>query len=164
MEKIRTILAPVDLSSLSEEGVRCALQIARWQGAEVIVYNVITVEETPFPQGDEEWVAGQAEHPRVKKTIDERKGLLARFVDEKFAHALQEIKIRQEVEIGTPYKKIVEKAAHEGVDIIVMSTHGRTGLMHMLIGSVTEKVVRRAPCPVLSVPPPEKSKPTSEGK
>lgn len=164
MEKIKKILAPVDLSRLSEEGVRCALQIAKWQGAEVIVYNVITVEETPFPQGDEEWVAGQTEHPRVKKTMDERKKLVARFVQENFAAFVAEIKIRQEVEIGTPYRKIVEKAAQEEVDMIVMSTHGRAGLMHMLIGSVTEKVVRRASCPVLSVPTPEKSKLTSEGK
>jgi len=164
MENIRKILAPVDLSSLSKEGVRCALQIARWQGAEVVVYNVITVEETPFPQGDEEWVAGQADRPRVKKTMDERKKLLARFVQENFGDMLPDLKIRREVEIGTPYKKIVEKAAQEGVDMIIMSTHGRTGLMHMLIGSVTEKVVRRAPCPVLSVPPPEKSKSATEAK
>ena len=164
MEKIEKILAPVDLSSLSKEGVRCAVQIAGWQGAEVLIYNVITVEETPFPQGDEEWVASQTEHPRVSKTLEERKELLASFVAESLGDIPPEIRIRQEVEIGTPYKKIVEKAAQEEVDMIVMSTHGRTGLMHMLIGSVTEKVVRRASCPVLSVPTPEKSKLTSEGK
>jgi len=66
--------------------------------------------------------------------------------------------VRQEVGIGTPYKAIVDAAVAEGVDLIVMSTHGRTGLAHMLIGSVTERVLRRAPCPVLAVPPPMKAK------
>jgi universal stress protein A len=62
------------------------------------------------------------------------------------------------VGIGTPYKAIVDAAVAESVDLIAMSTHGRTGLAHMLIGSVTERVLRRAPCPVLAVPPPKKSK------
>lgn len=52
-------------------------------------------------------------------------------------------------EFGTPQKNIVEKAAEEGVDMIVMSTHGRTGLNHIIMGSVAEKVVARATCPVL---------------
>ena len=154
MENIKKILAPVDFSNLSKLGLRYALGIARTQNADLIIYNVLTVEETPFPQSDEEWVVSQAELPRIKKTLDERRKLLGNFVAENVGNIIAQEKIRQEVEIGTPYKKIVEKASHEGVDMIVMSTHGRTGLMHMLIGSVTEKVVRRAPCPVLSVPPP----------
>ena len=64
--------------------------------------------------------------------------------------------VRQEVGVGTPYKRIVEKAQQEGIDMIVMSTHGRTGLAHMLIGSVTERVLRRAPCPIIAVPTPRK--------
>lgn len=155
MEKIKKILAPVDLSSLSKVGLRYALDIARSQEAEVIIYNVIAVEETPFPQGDEAWVVSQSETPKIKKTLEERRKLLDTFIRENFGQEITTIRIRQEVEIGTPYKKVVDKASHEDVDMIVMSTHGRTGLMHMLIGSVTEKVVRRAPCPVLSVPPPK---------
>lgn len=93
------------------------------------------------------------EHPRVKGTLKERKRLLASFVGEGIADIDPKIKIRQEVKIGVPYKKIVEKAAEERGDMIVMCTQGRTGLPHMVIGSVTEQVVGRAPCPVLSVPP-----------
>lgn len=161
MGTIKTILAPVDLSNLSKLGVRYALEFARPQEAEVLIYNVLTVEETPFPQGDEKWVASQADLPKVRKTLEERKRLLDCFVSENFADLLPNSKIRQAVEIGAPSKKIVEKAAREGVDLIVMSTHGRTGLLHVLIGSVTERVIRRAPCPVLSVPPPGKSKATA---
>lgn len=158
MDKIKKILAPADLSDLSKVAVRRALEIAGSGGAEVIIYNVITLEETPFPHAVEEWVASQAELPQIRKTLEKRKRLLAGFVGQNFAEISPNISIRQEVEIGVPYKKIVEKAEQEGVDMIVMCTHGRTGLLHMLIGSVTEQVVRRAPCPVLSVPPSKEAK------
>ncbi|HWO40443.1 MAG TPA: universal stress protein [Candidatus Eisenbacteria bacterium] len=158
MYKLKKILAPVDLSNLSKLGLRYALDIAAPQDAEVIVYHTLTVEETPYPQGAEEWVAKQTEVPKVKKVLDRRKKQLERFVVEEFGDLNNHPGIRLEVEIGTPYKKIVDKASQEAADMIVMSTHGRTGVMHMLIGSVTERVIRRAPCPVLAVPPPQKSK------
>jgi universal stress protein A len=85
-------------------------------------------------------------------------------MNENFAEYLTAIKVREVVEIGTPYKRIVEKAVEEGADMIIMCTHGRTGLLHMLIGSVTEQVVRRAPCAVLSVPPPKAAAPTDEAE
>jgi nucleotide-binding universal stress UspA family protein len=74
-------------------------------------------------------------------------------VREKLSDFSAKVKVRQIVEIGVPYNAIVEKAEEEGVDMIVMSTHGRTGFDHMLIGGVTEKVVRRATRPVLSIRP-----------
>jgi nucleotide-binding universal stress UspA family protein len=52
---------------------------------------------------------------------------------------------------GTPYLEIIKKARKEGTDLIVMGTHGRTGAKHVLMGSVAERVVRMAPCPVLTV-------------
>ena len=108
MYKIKKILAPTDLSNLSKAGVRCALEIAGSQGAEVVVYNVIAPEESPFPGALEEWVASQ-ELPKVKRAVEERKRLLARFVRENFADLGAEIKVKQEVEIGVPYKRIVQK-------------------------------------------------------
>lgn len=153
MAKIKKILAPADLSSLSTSGIRLAFELAQWQQAEVVIYNVLTVEETPFPQGSEEWVAKQTELPKFKKTLDQRKKLLHQFMVDNFPEAMAAGNVSEELGIGTPYKRIVEKAEQEGCDMIVMSTHGRTGLAHMLIGSVTERVLRRAPCPVLAVPP-----------
>jgi nucleotide-binding universal stress UspA family protein len=96
--------------------------------------------------------------PKLKKTLDQRKKTLNDFIAKEFADLIGTTKVRQEVEIGTPYRRIVDKAAAEGADIIVMSTHGRTGLAHMLIGSVTERVLRRASCPVLAVPAPRRTK------
>jgi nucleotide-binding universal stress UspA family protein len=54
---------------------------------------------------------------------------------------------------GTPFVEIVRYAREQNMDLIVMGTHGRSGLVHALLGSVTEKVVRKAPCPVLTVRP-----------
>jgi universal stress protein A len=158
MAKINKILAPADMSSLSISGVRMALELAQWQKSEVLLYNVITVEETPFPQGAEEWVVRQTEMPKVKKLLDQRKKMFDRFIADNFTELIAASSIRQVVDIGTPYKKIVEKALLESSDMIVMSTHGRTGLAHMLIGSVTERVLRRAPCPVLAVPMPHRTR------
>ena len=152
MNRIRKILAPVDLSEFSKLGVRYALDLAQWQQSEVLIYNVITVEETPFPQGSEEWVIQQTDMPKFKKIIEQRRKLFDRFVREACADSLPSGQVRHDIGVGTPYKRIIEKAEQENVDLIVMSTHGRTGLAHMLIGSVTERVLRRAPCPVLALP------------
>lgn len=153
MDKIKKVLAPTDFSEMSKVGVRHALELGIAQGAEVIAYNVVGYEEGPFPPGLEDWVSSHDELPRVHEIEEERKRLLARFLRENFGDLIPRVKIRQEVDVGSPYKKIAEKATEEGVDIIVMSTHGRTGLLHMLIGSVTERVVRVATCPVLTIRP-----------
>jgi universal stress protein A len=58
------------------------------------------------------------------------------------------------VNLGVPYQRILETAAAEQVDLIVMATHGRTVLAHLVLGSVAERVVRTAPCPVLTIRPP----------
>ncbi|MGH7773004.1 MAG: universal stress protein, partial [Candidatus Binatia bacterium] len=142
MDKIKKLLAPTDLSELSREGVRNALEIARSQEAEVIVYHVIGLEEAT--RRDE----GFQPESLAKLLLQQRKELLTEFLRENFADLNGKVMVRQGVEIGVPYKRIVGKAEEEGADMIVMCTQGRTGLMHMLIGSVTEKVVRLATCPV----------------
>jgi nucleotide-binding universal stress UspA family protein len=149
VEKIRKILAPTDLSELSLAGVKYALKLARAQDAEVILYYVVVIADSWPPTRDE------FEFDPVRGLIEDQKCLLDRFVKQKLFELSANVKVRPLVEIGIPYKSIVEKAEEEGVDIIVMSTHGRSGFDHMLIGSVTEKVVRRANCPVLSIRPVE---------
>ena len=159
MKQIKKILAPTDLSTLARDGIRFAIETAQTCGAEVLVYHVISYEDKEFPvhHGAEQWTAsGESSEEIIQELILKRKQGLDRYLIENFSAALSGLKIRQEVEIGIPYKMIVEKAASEGVDVIMMSTHGRRGLRHLLIGSVTEQVVRSASCPVLSVRPSDK--------
>ena len=158
MTKIKKILAPVDLSDFSKLGVHYALDLAQWQQSDVIIYNVISIEETPFPQGREDWVVQQTDTPKFKKLLDQRKKHFEDFVRECCTESPPSGQVLHDIGIGTPYKRIIEKAEQEGVDLIVLPTHGRTGLAHMLIGSVTERVLRRAQCPVLAIPAMKKPK------
>ncbi len=152
MNKIKKILAPTDLSDLSRAGVRFALETAATMGSEIVVYNVVGYHEAlPYYEFEDAYLAEQV--PTIREVIEEHRKRLARFIEENFADLAAGVTARLEVEVGTPYQKIVEKAAEEKAGLIVMSTHGRTGLLHTLIGSVAEKVVRLAACPVLTVRP-----------
>jgi universal stress protein A len=146
MNKIRRILAPTDLSELSSVGVRYALEFAQSQEAEVILYHVVGIADN--------WLSGRDEFDPVRGLIEDQECLLDKFVKENLSDLTAKVKLHQVVELGVPYKRIVEKAEEESVDMIIMTTHGRSGFDHMLIGGVTEKVVRRATCPVLSIRPP----------
>ena len=144
MKKFTKIIAPTDLSELSLLGLRYALELAREQSAEIIVLHVIPIGE--------DWLSTREESAPVRDLMAKERAALDKFLREKFAEFFNLIELRQRVEVGGPYANIAELAEREGADLIVMSTHGRTGLEHMLMGSVTEKVVARAPCPVLSIP------------
>jgi nucleotide-binding universal stress UspA family protein len=137
MAMLKTILAPTDFSDLSANGVRYACQLATETGADLIIFNVVVLDESN----------------RVdKREVEQHKKRLGEFVAEKVADAGAGLKMRQIVEGGQPFGAIVDCAEKEGVDLIVMSSHGRSGLSRMLIGSVTDKILRGAPCPVLVVP------------
>ncbi len=150
MEKLKKILAPTDISELSRAGVRRALEMAKSDGAEVIVYHVV---RHPILFHDD--FASAPDFPLIEDIIEERKGLLEDYMKRHFADLTPSLKVSTMVEMGIHYRAILDKATKENVDLIVMSTHGRTGLTHMLIGSVTERVVREAICPVLSIRPVE---------
>jgi nucleotide-binding universal stress UspA family protein len=144
MDKIKKILAPTDYSELSNVGLHYALDLARSLSAEVIVLHVVSL-------GDD-WFAKNEKLSPVTDLITEQQEFLDKFLREKFADAMNLVEVRQKVELGTAYSNIAELAEREAVDMIVMSTHGRTGLDHMMLGSVTEKVIAHAPCPVLALP------------
>jgi nucleotide-binding universal stress UspA family protein len=165
MKQLKKLLAPTDLSSLARAGIRFALETAQACGVEIIVYHVISYEDEAFPvhHGAELWAATSKSSEEIQELIWKRKQEVHEYLIDNFSDVLSGLKIREEVEIGIPDKMIVEKAAAEGVDMIVMSTHGRTGLRHFLIGSVTEQVIRHATCPVLSVRPSDKESSTAKG-
>ncbi len=144
MEKIRKVLVPTDFSELSRIGVRHALEIARKEGAELILCNVIALGE--------DWFVRPQESGPVRDYLGEHERRLEKFVQDNFADFADLPPIRRVVEMGAPHTNIVTVAEREKVDLIVMATHGRTGFNHLLLGSVAEKVVARSHCPVLVVP------------
>ena len=149
MIKTSKILAPTDLSKLSQSAVRYALEIGLERDAEVIIYNVIGEDGEWFGK-DDPLNPATAFVPRQKERLRE-------FVREKFADMVGKVKITESVEAGIPHLLIVKKAEEENADLIVMSTHGRTGIEQLMLGSVTAKVVARASCPVLSIRPSKKA-------
>ena len=144
MPKIKKILAPTDFSEVSKLGLRYALEKARDESAEVIVYHVIDFGAY--------WHNRGADYLRNRNLLDNCRRVIDRFLADNFADCIDLVEVRQVVEFGAPYKSIVEKAASEGVDMVVMSTYGRTGVDHFMMGSTAEKVVARASCPVLVIP------------
>ena len=131
--RCKKILAPTDLSKLSLPAVQYALELGLEQNAEVIIYHVLSEDGDWFGK-DNRLNPASALLPRQKK-------LLHDFVAKNFADVLGRVNIIEAVEPGIPYSKIVAKAAESEVDLIVMSTHGRTGITQVLIGSVTAQVV-----------------------
>jgi len=152
MKKVEKILAPTDLSELSRVGLEYALELARGWGAEVTVYHVANAAE----------LANYKAYS-LEDLLNKHRKSLGQFLNENFAELLPLVEVRQKVEIGSPATNIVEEAERETSDLIVMSTHGRTGLAHVLMGSVTEQVVRGAACPVFSIHPPQPRKEKPRG-
>jgi nucleotide-binding universal stress UspA family protein len=152
---IRKILAPTDLSELSQAGVRYALAAARDLDAEVTIYHVVTADEIRKLGDSLKRHAFRASgFPNfLKSYMHTYEAALAQFVGQNFSDLLSLVKVDEKVELGSPGRNIVERAKTDGVDLIIMATHGRDGLSRLFTGSVTEQVIRNAPCPVLAIPP-----------
>jgi len=134
---LKKILAPTDFSELSAEGVRYACKLAKDIGAQVTVFNVVILDESN--------VVGKGEMEAHEKRLSE-------FTNKIAGRRTDDFKIREIVVTGQAYAAIVDYAEKERADLIVISSHGRSGLSRMLIGSVTDKLLRGATCPILVVP------------
>jgi len=132
------LLFPTDFSTLGHSALEMATDLARQRDAKLLIVHV---EEPPVAYGGGELYYGIEEPDR-----EEIKRMLAAVVPTDPAVAYE-----HHLLIGNPATAIVHLADTEHVDMIVMPTHGRTGLMRLLMGSVAEEVVRRANCPVLTV-------------
>jgi universal stress protein A len=141
--RMKSILCPTDFSDAAANAERQAIDLARALGAELVLLHVASDaplwSETLYTpelrivfEGQRKW-AEQALDARAKTLVAD--GVTARSV----------------VRTGVAWQEIVRAVSEERADMIVMGTHGRTGLDRMLMGSVAERVVRQAPCPVLTV-------------
>ena len=148
MSLFNKILLPTDFSDHANEALRYATQLAQTHAASLCLVHAYDLLPYALPDGpimDER----QLETVRVafQKQLEQlRQAAEARGIARVETQLLQ----------GPASSEIVRVASEQHFDLIVMGTHGRTGLSHLLIGSVTEKVVRRAPCPVLTIPLREK--------
>ena len=152
---IRKILAPTDLSTHSQVGVRCALTAAKYFDAEVSIYHVVNANEIR-KLGDS--LTGRTSVRSgfaniLESYLHTYEVNLAQFVGQNFTDLLPSVKFDEKVELGSPDKNIVDRARTEGFDLIIMATRAKGGLSRLLLGSVTEQVIRNAPCPVLAIPP-----------
>jgi universal stress protein A len=148
MVSIKRILVPTDFDICSTPTVRYAAELAEKFGSELILLNVIqdlalampdAVMPTPVPA------------PVITQLIDAAKTGLANLVT---SENLARLNPKLEVRVGSPAGEIIVAANDLKADLVCIGTHGRGGIAHFLLGSVAEKVVRQAPCPVLTIRPP----------
>jgi len=140
----RRIGCAVDFSDGSRGALRLAAALARNHDAELFVVHAYIEQVDVVSEVYNVTTAEAARQARQRRDIE-----LERWRQN--AHELGAPKVQAAVLLGEPYKAIVEFAGREHLDLIVMGTHGRTGLQHLLVGSVAERVVRLAPCPVLTI-------------
>jgi nucleotide-binding universal stress UspA family protein len=141
---IQRILCPVDFSDASRHAVEHAIALARWYGAAITglhVYTPMVAATANVPAPDDRLLP--SELTRVRETTE------AWFGEAVTAG----LKVDVVVDVGLPAGGILSCAEAVRPQMIVMGTHGATGFEHLLLGSVAEKVLRKAPCPVLTVPP-----------
>jgi nucleotide-binding universal stress UspA family protein len=138
------ILLPSDFSDCSAEAARAARRLAEHFGSRLVILHVLDEPAAldPMFRGEVplELLRGRMEQ-YAREAMD-------RFLADHF-QGVPDVETR--VASGVPYREIIRAARETGAGLIVIGTHGRTGVEHVIFGSTAEKVVRMAPCPVLSV-------------
>jgi len=143
------ILCPVDFSEFTDEILSYAVNIAKRFGSELFLIHVIPNLNyfTPYESflTPENLVA-------IERNIEGEVGKDFDKITKKL-----DLPFKRVTKTGVPFVEIIDYIKDEQIDLVVMGTHGRSGIEHILIGSVAEKVVRKSPCPVLTVRPKDKT-------
>jgi nucleotide-binding universal stress UspA family protein len=138
------ILCATDFSDTAEAAWAAAQELARTHGAELVLVHVFA--ELP--------VQSEIAVIEVQRVWDEQRAWVERALAERVtAAAAQGLAARWVLKMGVAPESIVDAAGETGADLIVIGTQGRTGLSRLVLGSVAERVVRLAPCPVLTLKP-----------
>lgn len=145
MLEIRTILAPSDFSPHSERAVRYACGLAERLGSELHVLHVLS---EIVPAGPDPLLMPVMPPEYYQENEDRSRETLSKLVQPDWGkpHSLVTA-----VRWGSPVEAISAYADDHKIELIVIATHGRTGFSHVLLGSVAERIVREAPCPVLTI-------------
>jgi nucleotide-binding universal stress UspA family protein len=137
---LKNILMPTDFSEASAYAARYATALAGEYGARLHLLHVVSISAT-----------GRDKESLESEAILEAQKAIEKFMEDRLAG----LEVVRDVKTGTPFQEIVGEARKREADLIVTGTHGRTFLKYALLGSVASKVVRKAPCPVLSVKHPK---------
>jgi nucleotide-binding universal stress UspA family protein len=147
------ILAPTDFSDDSNLALSYAMTLAQKFSSEIIVVHV---DQPLAPVMVSELNPG-VDVSTMNRIAEEQRLLALKELDETTGRLREGgVKARGLMRVGAPFLEIINAAQSESADLIVMGTHGRTGLVHVLMGSVAERVVNKAPCPVLTVRHPDR--------
>lgn len=141
--EIKKILMPTDFSPTSERAFEYAAAMAQRFGAALHVIHVVAYPMEVAAWPDAYWVEITGLRQRLREDAERQIGALLGSVEG--------VAVTTEVLDGNPARMIIEVARKRGCQLIVMGTHGHGGVAHLLLGSVAERVVRTAPCPVLTV-------------
>lgn len=149
MKNIQKILCPVDFSEPSHATLRSAVDLANHFSAEIILFHAISqIDPTPTPS----YTLTNTLMDQIPQIMHQMTQNAHRALKELADNTLGgQVSARQLVEIGDPATSIVNVADEEAVDLIIIATHGRSGIKGLFFGSVAEKVVRTAKCPVLTM-------------
>jgi nucleotide-binding universal stress UspA family protein len=150
--KYKKVLFCTDFSKNSDCAFDYAFGIAKRD--EGVLYILHVIPTTPDPYNLERWLTKE-ELNRIKATLQEDREKI--YNDQYLSHIKDKTKVKIVTESGREDEKILKFAQKEKIDIIVIGTHGRTGIEHFLIGSVAEKIIRHSPIPVFIIPCREKS-------
>ncbi len=165
MTTIKTVLCPVDFSDHSRHALAHAVQLARWFESMVTVLHVYpsTVPVPPVVFGGLPGpIPPGGLYPELTSSPERiHEEMLARLSAFTAATDATGITLKLAARAGAPIGTILDESARLHSDLIVLGTHGHSGFERLMLGSVTEKVLRKAACPVLTVPPPVESAPNT---
>lgn len=146
---IKKVLVPIDFSDYSKSALKYAVNFAKTFKADITLIYV--VEPIIYPP---DFSMGQIAVPSVNTEWDEvAKEELNKLAKSEISN---DVNVKTIIKTGKPFIEIIETAVEDNTDIIIISTHGHSGVEHILFGSTAEKVVRKAPCPVLTLREPIK--------
>ena len=145
MIEIRSILAPTDFSEHAEVALRYACGLAERFGAALHLLHVLP---DIIPTGPDVMLAPALPPEFYDKTEAESREALLKVLDPAWGRP---VSVATSVLWGGAVDRMVEYATFHNIDLIVVATHGRSGLSHALLGSLAEAIMRQAPCPVLSI-------------
>jgi len=149
MEMIKKILVPIDFSDYSKKALQYTVKFATSSKAELFLVYVIEPMVYPADLSMGQMVIPQSEVNLSEKAQIELEELALNEIGASLQYNIL-------IKTGKPFMEIIESASELDVDLIIISTHGHTGVEHLLFGSTSEKVVRKAPCPVLTLREPIK--------